>query len=44
MTLVFPYSDVTYAHVMRLAPRALAVGADFMLPGPEHAMLTVARR
>ncbi|HET7340129.1 MAG TPA: GTPase [Methylomirabilota bacterium] len=40
VTLVaFAYSDVTHGHVMRLACRALAAGADFALPGPERTML-----
>ena len=37
--VVFAYSDVTHAHVMRLASRALATGADFTLLGPERTML-----
>ena len=37
--VVFAYSDVTYAHVMTLASRALALGADFTLLGPERTML-----
>jgi predicted GTPase len=37
--VVFAYSDVTHAHVMALACRALAVGADFVLPAPERTML-----
>jgi predicted GTPase len=37
--VVFGYSDVTHAHVMRLASRALAVGADFVLLGPDRTML-----
>ncbi len=36
---VFSYSDVTYEHVMRTGIRAMAVGADFMLLGPEHTMV-----
>ncbi len=36
---VFAYSDVTYEHVMRTGVRAMAVGADFMLLGPEHTMV-----
>ncbi|RLJ64704.1 cyclic 2,3-diphosphoglycerate synthase [Sulfurisoma sediminicola] len=32
--VVFAYSDVPHAHVMHLASRALAAGADFELPGP----------
>jgi len=38
--VVFAYSDVSHAHVMRLASRALAVGADFALLGPDRTMLT----
>jgi predicted GTPase len=37
--VVFAYSDVTYAHVMTLASRALALGADFTLLGPARTML-----
>ena len=37
--VVFAYSDVTHAHVMRVASRALAAGADFILLGPERTML-----
>jgi predicted GTPase len=37
--IVFAYSDVTHAHVMHLASRALAAGADFLLLGPERTML-----
>ena len=37
--VVFAYSDVTYAHVMHLAERALAAGADFTLLGPARTML-----
>src|SRR5215475_14824344 len=37
--VVFAYSDVTHGHVMRLASRALATGADFVLLGPERTML-----
>jgi predicted GTPase len=37
--VVFAYSDVTHAHVMRVAARALATGADFVLLGPERTML-----
>ncbi len=37
--VVFAYSDVTYTHVMRLAERALAAGADFTLLGPARTML-----
>jgi predicted GTPase len=34
--VVFAYSDVPHAHVMHLASRALAAGADFTLLGPER--------
>lgn len=37
--VVFAYSDVTHAHVMHLASRALASGAEFVLPGPARTML-----
>jgi len=37
--VVFAYSDVTHAHVMHLASRALAVGAGFRLLGPQETML-----
>lgn len=40
--VVFAYSDVPHAHVMALASRALAAGADFLLPGPRRTMLEVA--
>ena len=33
--VVFAYSDVTHEHVMHLASRALAGGADFLLLGPQ---------
>jgi predicted GTPase len=38
--IVFAYSDVTHQHVMHAASRALALGADFILLGPERTMLT----
>jgi predicted GTPase len=41
--VVFAYSDVTHAHVMHLASRALAAGADFELLGPERTMLRAGR-
>lgn len=41
--VVFAYSDVTHAQVMHLASRALAMGADFALLGPEHTMLRAAK-
>jgi predicted GTPase len=37
--VVFAYSDVTHAHVMHLASRSLAAGADFILLGPQRTML-----
>jgi len=37
--VVFAYSDVTHEHVMHLASRALAAGADFGLLGPRATML-----
>ncbi len=37
--VVFAYSDVPHAHVMHLASRALAAGADFLLLGPVRTML-----
>jgi predicted GTPase len=37
--VVFAYSDVTHAHVMTLGSRALALGADFTLLGPDRTML-----
>jgi len=37
--VVFAYSDVTHSHVMHLASRALALGADFVLLGPARTML-----
>jgi predicted GTPase len=40
--VVFAYSDVSHAHVMRLGSRALALGADFVLLGPERTMLRAA--
>lgn len=42
-TVVFAYSDVPHEHVMHLASRALSVGADFMLLGPERTMLRSGR-
>ena len=41
--VVFAYSDVPHAHVMHLASRALAAGADFLLLGSERTMLTASR-
>ena len=40
--VVFAYSDVSHAHVMTLACRALAAGADFTLLGPQRTMLPAA--
>lgn len=37
--VVFAYSDVKHEHVMHLASRALAAGADFKLLGPRATML-----
>jgi predicted GTPase len=37
--VVFAYSDVPHEHVMHLASRALAAGADFTLLGPQRTML-----
>jgi len=37
--VVFAYSDVPHAHVMHVASRALATGADFALLGPDRTML-----
>jgi predicted GTPase len=39
---VFAYSDVPDAHVMRLASRALAMDADFLLLGPARTMIEAA--
>jgi predicted GTPase len=41
--VVFAYSDVPHAHVMHLASRAIACGADFTLLGPERTMLVSTR-
>ena len=41
--VMFAYSDVPHAHVMHLASRALASGADFVLAGPETTMLRARR-
>jgi predicted GTPase len=38
--VVFAYSDVLHEHVMHVASRALAAGADFILLGPRRTMLT----
>lgn len=37
--VVFAYSDVTHEHVMHVASRALAAGADVALLGPDSTML-----
>ncbi len=37
--VVFAYSDVTHEHVMHVASRALAAGADFRLMGPRSTEL-----
>jgi predicted GTPase len=37
--VVFAYSDISHAEVMRAASRALAAGADFVLHGPRRTML-----
>ena len=37
--VVFAYSDATHEHVMHVASRALATGADFALLGPASTML-----
>jgi len=37
--VVFAYSDVSHEHVMHLASRALAAGADFALLGPKTTQL-----
>lgn len=41
--VVFAYSDVSHEHVMHLASRALARGADFTLLGPRRTMLVSSR-
>lgn len=41
--VVFAYSDVAHETVMHLASRALAGGADFLLPGPTATQLTARR-
>ena len=41
--VVFAYSDVSHAHVMHLASRGLAAGADFLLLGPDRTMLAAPR-
>jgi predicted GTPase len=37
--VVFSYSDVSHEHVMHLASRSLAMGADFVLLGPKRTAL-----
>jgi len=37
--VVFSYSDVTHEHVMHLASRVMAEGADYLLLGPRRTML-----
>ncbi|GAB4334012.1 MAG: cyclic 2,3-diphosphoglycerate synthase [Dehalococcoidia bacterium] len=37
--VVFAYSDVAHEHVMHLASRGLATGADFVLLGPNATMI-----
>ena len=37
--VVFAYSDVTHEHVMHVASRSLAAGADFLLLSPRDTML-----
>ncbi|MCA9520547.1 MAG: hypothetical protein KC609_06225 [Myxococcales bacterium] len=37
--VVFAYSDVTHEHVMQIASRAMAAGADFWLLGPTTTMI-----
>jgi predicted GTPase len=41
--VVFAYSDVTHDHVMHVASRVLATGADFSLLGPDRTMLEAKR-
>jgi len=41
--VMFAYSDVAYATVMHLASRAIAAGADFVIPGPGRTMLQSSR-
>jgi len=37
--VVFSYSDVAHVEVMHKASRAMAAGADFLVPGAAHTML-----
>jgi len=41
--VVFSYSDVSHAYVMHKASLCLALGADFLLLGPERTMLDCSR-
>ncbi|HUI95574.1 MAG TPA: cyclic 2,3-diphosphoglycerate synthase [Xanthobacteraceae bacterium] len=41
--VIFAYSDVPHQHVMHIASRALAAGADFTLLGPRRTMLSSSR-
>lgn len=41
-TVVFSYSDVSHEYVMHQASRALSVGADFRLIGPDRMMIDAA--
>ena len=41
--VVFAYSDVSHQHVMHVASRVLAAGADFKLLGPTATMLASSR-
>ncbi len=41
--VVFAYSDVSHQHVMHLASRVLAAGADFALLGPRRTMLRASK-
>lgn len=41
--VAFAYSDVTHEHVMHLASRALATGADFVLHGPRSTQIPSAK-
>jgi predicted GTPase len=41
--VVFAYSDVSHEHVMHLASRTLAAGADFALLGPRRTMLRASK-
>jgi predicted GTPase len=41
--VIFAYSDVSHEHVMHLASRAMATGADFELLGPRRTTLATSR-